>query len=78
MDWEHPFYATNSANTRPPKAYYVDILQNGMAEYSPTDVEQCIAAYHAAEDGDSHVGGQYMEYDGSTGSPSYPNIGGSN
>jgi hypothetical protein len=74
MDWEHPFYASNSANTRPPKAFYIDLLQNGMGEFSPIDVEQCIAAYHAAED-DNHVGGQHVEYDGS--SPSYPNIGGS-
>jgi hypothetical protein len=76
MDWEYPFYANNNANAnvRPPKAFYIGVLRNGMAEYSPDEVEQCIAAYHAAEGLDTEAE-QYMECDGT--SVSYPDIGGS-
>ena len=51
MDWEHEYYQNSSnTNRRPNKAFYLDVLQNGMGEYSREEVAECISAYHAAED----------------------------
>jgi len=49
MDWEHEYYQNSAnANRRPTKAFYLDVLQNGMG--SRDAVADCISAYHAAED----------------------------
>jgi hypothetical protein len=50
MDWEHVYYQNSAnGNRRPPKAFYLDVLQRGMDSYSQEDVVDCIAAYQAAE-----------------------------
>jgi transposase InsO family protein len=50
MDWEHSYYQNPAnANRRPPRAYYLDVLQHGMESYTQDEVAECIAAYHAAE-----------------------------
>jgi hypothetical protein len=51
MDWEHEYYQNASnANRCPTKAFYLNVLQNGMGAYSHEEVAECISAYHAAED----------------------------
>jgi len=49
MDWEHNYYQ-NNPTTKPTKAYYLNVLQHEMGDYSPADVAECISAYHAAEE----------------------------
>jgi hypothetical protein len=49
MDWEHNYYQ-NNPTTKPTKAYYLNVLQYEMGDYSPADVAECISAYHAAEE----------------------------
>jgi hypothetical protein len=80
MDWEHNYYQNkNNTNQRPTKAYYVDVLQQGMSDYSPQDVEDCIAAYHAAELDDAPpIGGDNGGREsGVDHNQDYPNMGGS-
>jgi len=51
MDYEHEYYQNSAnANRRPTKAFYLDVLQHGMENYSRDEVAECISAYHAAED----------------------------
>jgi hypothetical protein len=51
MDWEHDYYQNPAnANRRPPKAFYLDVLQHGMDSYSREDVADCISAYHGADE----------------------------
>jgi hypothetical protein len=52
MDWEHAYFQ-NPSGSRPTKTFYLETLQHGMSDYSQDDVAECIAAYHAADDGDS-------------------------
>jgi hypothetical protein len=51
MDWEHDHYQNpTNANRRPTKAFYLDVLQNGMESYSHDEVAECISAYHTADE----------------------------
>jgi hypothetical protein len=51
MDWEHNYYQNPAnANRRPPRAFYLDVLQRGMESYWLDEVEDCISAYHVADD----------------------------
>jgi len=52
MDSEHNYYQ-NNLTTKPTKAYYLNVLQHEMGDYSQADVDECIAAYHAAEENES-------------------------
>jgi hypothetical protein len=79
MDWEHTYYQNNAnANKQPTKAYYLDVLQHQMGDCSREDVEGCMAAYHAAEDGPSSGTDETNSPDNASYLTEYPSIGGSN
>ena len=52
MDWEHDFLDSNPTYRRPTKAYLIDVLHGGMQGYDQQDYEDCIRAYHAAQEED--------------------------